>query len=67
MRPGVSRRVDTANLTGAHLERAVLVRADLTGADLSGADGLTQAQIDRAFGEPITRLVKFNYRGICSP
>jgi Pentapeptide repeats (8 copies) len=50
-----------ADLTGANLNSAVLTRADLTRAQLAGADlstsrGLTQAQLDQAFGDAKTQL-----------
>jgi uncharacterized protein YjbI with pentapeptide repeats len=48
--------LEGAELQGAHLEGAWLLGAYLQGADLSGAEGLTQAQIDQAFGDAATQL-----------
>ena len=41
---------------GAHLEGANLCEAHLEGADLRAADGLTQAQIEAAYGDAATQL-----------
>ncbi len=59
-------RLQGTKLSGAHLEEAVLVdarldeadlsRSFLQGANLSGATGLTQEQIDSAFGDGTTLL-----------
>jgi Pentapeptide repeats (8 copies) len=48
--------LERAVLRGAHLERAVLTEAHLEGADLGDAEGLSQAQIDQAFGDAETVL-----------
>jgi len=45
-----------ANLDDAHLAGADLEDADLEGADLRGAKGLTQAQLDAAWGDEKTLL-----------
>ena len=45
-----------ANLKGADLLNADLEEADLGGADLSTSRGLTQSQIDSAFGDKNTTL-----------
>jgi hypothetical protein len=45
-----------AYLLGAHLESANLRGADLSGADLRVAKGLTQDQLDDAFGDDETQL-----------
>ncbi len=45
-----------ADFTGADLRRANLDGADITGADLRNAQGLTQAQLDRACGDRLTRV-----------
>ena len=59
-------RLQGAKLSGAHLEEAILVdarvenadlsRSFLQGANLSGAVGLTQEQVDSAFGDGTTLL-----------
>jgi uncharacterized protein YjbI with pentapeptide repeats len=48
--------LERANFDGAHLEGASLVGANLEGANLRGAEGLTQTQIDAAFGDTRTQL-----------
>jgi hypothetical protein len=48
--------LEGADLYRAHLEGAFLYEAHLEGAFLSGALGLTQRQIDTAFGDAETRL-----------
>jgi uncharacterized protein YjbI with pentapeptide repeats len=48
--------LEGAYLHAAHLEGADLVEAHLEGTVLGGADGLTQAQIDRTFGDAKTVL-----------
>jgi uncharacterized protein YjbI with pentapeptide repeats len=48
--------LEGADLQDAHLEGADLRWAYLDGADLSEADGLTQAQIYRAYGDANTKL-----------
>jgi uncharacterized protein (DUF2126 family) len=45
-----------ANLTRAQLKEADLTHAQLYGANLTGALGLTQAQVEAAFGDAATRL-----------
>jgi len=45
-----------AYLKEAHFEEAELAEAHLEGADLSDAKGLTQAQIDSAYGDTETQL-----------
>lgn len=45
-----------ANLVGAHLEEADLEGADLGGAHLEEVSGLTQGQLEQAFGNEHTRL-----------
>jgi uncharacterized protein YjbI with pentapeptide repeats len=45
-----------AKLQGADLGKANLERADLAGADLTDAKGLTQKQLDEAFGDDNTKL-----------
>ena len=52
-----------APTSGAHLDSASSPRAHLEGADLSRAIGLTQAQIDQAFGDAATKLPE----GLCRP
>ena len=54
-------KLDHANLAGADLRHANLAGADLSdanfsGADLSAAAGLTLQQLDKACGEPKTKL-----------
>ena len=51
-----SAHLEGASLFQAHLEGADLHAAHLEGADLSTADGLTQAQVDQAFGDAATKL-----------
>jgi uncharacterized protein YjbI with pentapeptide repeats len=48
--------LEGAFLSEAHLEGAFLKDAHLEGANLMGANGLTQAQIDAAFGNAATKL-----------
>jgi uncharacterized protein YjbI with pentapeptide repeats len=48
--------LEGADLSQAHLERADLHGAYLEGADLSTTEGLTQAQIDDAYGDAETKL-----------
>jgi hypothetical protein len=48
--------LEGAVLAEAHLEDADLRWAHLEGADLRGADGLTQGQIEAAYGDAATRL-----------
>jgi len=48
--------LEGADLRGAYLEGADLREAHLEGADLSRAKGLTQAQVDAAFGDAETEL-----------
>jgi hypothetical protein len=48
--------LDGARLLGAHFEGADLEEAHLEGARLTGAGGLTQWQIDTAFGDAETKL-----------
>jgi hypothetical protein len=48
--------LERAYLNGAHLEGADLHDAHLEGAILSDAEGLTQAQIDEAYGDANTKL-----------
>lgn len=45
-----------ADFTGADLRRVRLDGADIAGADLRNAEGLTQAQLDRACGDRLTRV-----------
>ncbi len=52
----VQAHLEGAGLIEAHLERANLFEAHLEGADLRRAAGLTQAQIDEAFGDAETEL-----------
>jgi uncharacterized protein YjbI with pentapeptide repeats len=52
-----------ADLTGAHLERANLLGAYLHGADLREAEGVSQEQIDSAYGDAETQLPE----GLCRP
>jgi hypothetical protein len=59
--------LEYARLTGAHLQRAHLRETHLDGADLRGAEGLTQAQIDQAFGDVATALTLPRGRGLTPP
>jgi len=45
-----------ACLQRAHLKGAKLTRAHLENANLEGAQGITQEQIDAAFGDADTKL-----------
>ncbi len=45
-----------ADFTGADLHRANLDGANIAGADLRNAQGLTQAQLDTACGDRLTRV-----------
>ncbi len=45
-----------ASLTGADLTGADLTGADLTGADLSEVQGLSQSQLEGAYGSETTKL-----------
>jgi hypothetical protein len=49
-------RLEDADLRGAHLNGAHFLGAHLEGADLSFAEGLTQEQIDSAYGDAETKL-----------
>jgi uncharacterized protein YjbI with pentapeptide repeats len=55
--------LEDANLWFARLKGANLDEAHLEGADLKGATGLTQEQIDSAFGDAATQLPE----GLCRP
>jgi uncharacterized protein YjbI with pentapeptide repeats len=48
--------LNKADLNKAHLDGARLFEAHLDRADFTGAEGLTQAQLDQAFGDAETKL-----------
>lgn len=52
----IGAHLEGAKLVRAHLERASLIEAHLEGADLSRATGLTQEQIEAAYGDRKTVL-----------